>query len=152
MKRTTPLLTATAISAALLLGGCTIPSRTTGTTPTERVPAQEGALELEWQPPQNRLNGAPLRPSDIAGYRLYIGEKPGQPERVVDVDDPMQTHQLLRGLKPGEKYYVAITAVDRQGQESPKSKEISLLAEPLTATQIANAERRQDGGQRASTD
>jgi hypothetical protein len=140
------------MSAALLLGGCTIPSRTTATTPTERAAAQEGALELEWQPPQNRLNGAPLPPSDIAGYRLYIGEKPGQPERVVDIDDPMRTHQLLRGLKPGEKYYVAITALDRQGQESPRSKEISLRAEPLTTTQIADAERRQGGGQRASTD
>lgn len=152
MKQTVTLLTVITISVTLLLSGCTIPSSTTGTTPVERATAQEGALELEWQPPQNRLNGTPLRSSDIAGYRLYIGEKPGQPERVIDVDDPRQTHQLLRGLKPGEKYYVAITTVDRQGQESPKSEEISLLAEPLTAAQIADAERRQGSEQRASTD
>jgi hypothetical protein len=142
------------MSTALLLGGCAMTPSTASTASTERTAAatHEGAIELEWQAPKDRINGAPLSASDIAGYRIYVGEQPGQPKRVVEVNGAQQTHQLLRGLKTGEKYYIAISTVDRHGQESPRTEEIRLAAEPVTAEQIAKAEQRQGQSQRASLD
>lgn len=154
MRQMLLLLTA-ALSMVAFSAGCATQPTSSASAPVERAAvasAREGAIELEWQAPKDRLNGAPLSPADIAGYRIYIGEQPGQSKRVVTIDNPRQTEQLLRGLKPGDKYYVAISTVDRQGQESPKSEEISLVASPITEQQIAEAERRQGSSQRASLD
>lgn len=147
------LVAATGLVA--FVSGCAMQPANSATQPAERaaaVEAREGAIELQWQAPKDRLNGTPLSPSEIAGYRIYIGDQPGHSQRVISVDNPRQTEQLLRGLKPGDKYYVAISTVDREGQESPKSGEISLVAAPITDQQIAKAERHQASSQRASLD
>lgn len=143
------------LSLVALASGCAMPPADSSTAPTERaeaVSAREGAIELEWQAPKDRLDGAPLAPSDIAGYRIYIGAEPGQSQQVITVDDPRQTEELLRGLESGDTYYIAISTVDRHGQESPKTEEISLVASPISDQQIAEAERRQGSSQRASLD
>lgn len=126
---------------ALLLSAC-MTSQTAANRATEQSsqqPASEGALELQWEAPKDRVNGTPLQPSDIAGYRIYVGETPGHYNRTVDIDNPKTTHFLLQGLEADKKYYVAITTIDREGRESPKSGESQLAAAPLTQIQTAKS-------------
>lgn len=157
MKQISPLPLAAVAAFALLLGGCAaIRDTSTPTSPPgeQAVAAQEeGVIELEWEPPQDRLDGAPLQQSEIAGYRIYVGEAPGQHTRTVEIENPRQTSYLLRGLQPGKEYYIAISTVDRRGQESPKSDEIEMAAAPATDSQFANPDSRQPTEeQRASVD
>lgn len=156
MKQTFPPPLAAVAALILLLGGCA-PIRDTSTAappPDEQaVATQEGVIELEWEPPQDRLDGVPLRQSEIAGYRIYVGETPGQHTRTIEIKNPVQTSYMLRGLQPGKEYYVAISTVDRQGQESPKSNEIEMAAAPVTDSQFASPGSTQPtDGQRASVD
>lgn len=138
---------AAALASALLLSACmTSPAPSTAGEPADRsaaVAGREGAIELAWQPPEDRLSGTPLRQSEIAGYRIYLGEEPGRYTRTVEVKDSARTQYVLRGLTPGETYYVALTTLDREGRESPKSAEVSIAAAPLSDTQLAESEQRE---------
>jgi hypothetical protein len=131
-----------AVGCALLLSACAQqPTHTTTRVSDSAAQAQagEGVIELEWQAPRDRINGTPLLNADIAGYRIYIGNAPGQYTRTVDIDNPQATRYVLQGLKAGEEYYLAITTIDRQGRESPKSGEAHMAAAPLGETQTAKS-------------
>lgn len=147
-----PMLLLVALTA--LASGCAMqPAATTAAAPADErveVASQEGAIALEWQLPRERLDGTPLSSSDIAGYRIYIGNRPGHTGRVIAIDDPQQTRVLLRGLKPGHRYHVAISTVDREGLESPRSTESRLVAAPITEEQVAAFERERSPIQHAS--
>lgn len=144
MKYLNTLRVVAAASVLLIVSAC---ANTPQPTPNNAVPsersmvadAKEGAIELNWEAPEDRINGAPLRPTDIAGYRIYIGDAPGSHSRTVEVKDPQKTHHVVRGLEPGKTYYIALTTVDREGRESPKSEEIDLAAAPLTDQQFAES-------------
>jgi fibronectin type 3 domain-containing protein len=154
MRRVLPFPIVVAASLVLLLSGCAIP-RDTPTAATDRAvaaKAQEGAIELDWQRPEDRMNGAPLGPTEIAGYRIYLGDAPDRYTRTIDVKDPTQTRYLLRGLEAGKEYYVAITTIDSAGRESPKSEDVALAAAPLTDTQFAESDPDGENSQRASID
>lgn len=129
-----------AASSALLLSACAT-SQTSAPPRSSEQATQTvtGAVELEWQAPRDRLNGTPLQPSDIAGYRIYIGDAPGHYTRTVDIDNPQTTRYLLQNLQAGKEYYFAITTVDKQGQESPKSGEAHIAAAPLNEIQMAES-------------
>jgi fibronectin type 3 domain-containing protein len=144
MKTSNPLRVLIVASVLLIASACANTPQPTpsNATPSDRsmvADAKEGAIELNWEAPEDRVNGAPLRPTDIAGYRIYIGEAPGTHNRTVDIKDPQKTRHVVRGLEPGETYYIAITTIDREGRESPKSEEIDLAAAPLTDQQFAES-------------
>jgi hypothetical protein len=63
---------------------------------------------------------------DVAGYRVYFGEKPGVYEQSVDVG--AETSYVLSDLDPGVTFYFAITAYTVDGLESDFSDEISYTA------------------------
>jgi len=106
----------------LLAGGCAQPTR---------PPAADGAVTLEWATPSTRMDGGRLSAAEIAGYRIYVGEHPDQPQRVIEVDDPSRTHHVVDGLRPGQRYYFALSTIDAGGRESPKSGWIRREAVPL---------------------
>jgi hypothetical protein len=58
----------------------------------------------------------------VAGYRLYYGTVSAGYGASVDVG--LITSYTLGGLDPNQTYYLAATAYDANGQESPKSNEI----------------------------
>ena len=70
-------------------------------------------LTLAWDP-----NKEP----DIAGYRVYYGTESQNYAQVVDTGN--DTSCTLIDLVPGEKYYLAATAYDYDGNESEFSEEI----------------------------
>jgi len=60
--------------------------------------------------------------SDIAGYRLYYGTSSGQYSSVIDVGDV--TTGTISNLSGGGTYFIAVTAYDTAGLESPVSNEV----------------------------
>jgi hypothetical protein len=70
-------------------------------------------IELSW------TDAAPL--SEVVGYRVYYGKAPGQYEHVDDVG--LNTLHTLLGLEPLVNWYIAITVIDSNGNESSFSNE-----------------------------
>jgi fibronectin type 3 domain-containing protein len=59
--------------------------------------------------------------SDLAGYAVYRGDAEGAPgERVSAETLPSPTFRDMSVL-PGKRYYYRVTALDRAGNESPRS-------------------------------
>jgi len=79
------------------------------------APAIAGEIKVSWQP-----NTEP----DLAGYFLYYGTKERPQRHRLDVGP--QTQYLIQNLQSGITYFITVTAVDREGNES-------LLAERITA-------------------
>ena len=60
--------------------------------------------------------------TDLAAYRIYVGTISQTYHQQFEVKNAAATQQFL-DLLPGE-YYIAMTAVDAQGNESTKSNEV----------------------------
>jgi len=78
------------------------------------APAAAGNLKVTWQPNTE---------SDLAGYFVYYGAKDRPLGARVGVG--RQTQYLIPNLKAGETYYIAVTAVDQEGNESEFSAQIA---------------------------
>ncbi len=62
--------------------------------------------------------------ANLAGYKLYRGTQPGQPDTVQDVG--LSTVVASNGLEYGQTYYFTVTAYDDVGLESEPSNEIAV--------------------------
>ena len=79
-----------------------------------------GVVTLQWQPPDENVDGSPL--VGLSGYRIYLGTVSRQYTDEVPVNDASSTSRSLE--LPSGAYYIAMTAVDVQGNESAYSNEI----------------------------
>ncbi len=84
------------------------------------------SVALAWQPPDERLDGSPL--SDLDGYRIYYGRHDSDLNRSVEVDNPGLTSYVVDGLARG-RWLFAMTAVDADGRESPRSASVAARAD-----------------------
>jgi fibronectin type 3 domain-containing protein len=80
----------------------------------------DGEISLEWNS---------NREADLAGYKIYYGTSPRHYTDSVIVRVPQEpqgetTRYRLKGLTKNRKYYIAVTAFSRTGQESAYSKEV----------------------------
>lgn len=78
-------------------------------------------------PPVN-LVWNPNPESNIAGYKVHFGTSSGNYSQIIDVQN--QTTAPLPQLIMGNTYYLAVTAYNSAGQESPRSTELVLSATP----------------------
>jgi len=85
------------------------------------------AVTLIWRPNVER---------DLAGYKVYIGEKPKQYGAVVNVGK--RTRYSLDNLPRNKTHYIAVTAYDASGNESSHSLEVVLPANAGGATPPGN--------------
>ncbi len=78
-----------------------------------------GSLDLSWQAPTENTDGSALTP--ISAYRIYYGTSTRNYDDFVEVSGSNTSHtlQLLQG-----DYYLAVTAVNSQAEESGYSNEI----------------------------
>jgi hypothetical protein len=81
---------------------------------------QSNSLMLSWTAPTTNEDGSPL--DDLAGYRLYYGNREGEYSNVVDVGN--FTTVELSELSAGT-WYLTVTAYDYFGNESKYSNEIN---------------------------
>jgi hypothetical protein len=75
--------------------------------------AMAGDLKVSWQ-----ANSEP----DLAGYFVYYGARTGFYRYRLSVG--RQTEYTIRGVAPGETYFIAVTAADNAGNESAFSEPI----------------------------
>lgn len=83
-----------------------------------------GSATLSWTPPTQNLDGSPL--TDLAGYKIYYGNKPGNYDSSIHVDNPGLTIYVVEYLTPNT-YYFVLTAINSSGVESRFSNEVSKL-------------------------
>ena len=66
-------------------------------------------------------------PERVAGFRLHLGPAPGQYTRTIDVGKPRPdadgVFRVRIEVSDGEATFVAVTAYDGRGTESPHSNE-----------------------------
>jgi hypothetical protein len=112
-------------STAINLLDNTAPAAPTGVS----VTAGQSRIWVSWQ-----TNSEP----DTAGYRVYyrlgqVGPPWDGTAAVEGTASPVMltgTNWLLRGLLPGTNYFVAVSAVDTTGNESPLSAPIQVTTTP----------------------
>jgi hypothetical protein len=83
---------------------------------------QSGSATLSWNPPTENGDGSML--TDLAGYRIYYGRNPADLNRQVVLDNPGVTRFVVDNLSPA-KWHFAMTAVNRNGVESRRSRVVS---------------------------
>lgn len=75
---------------------------------------------------------------DLAGYKIHFGKKNGTYERTVDIKN-VNNYSLLN-LSPDSVYYIALTAYDEAGNESPYSMEVSgKPAKPIVTLSVSKS-------------
>ena len=79
-----------------------------------------GPVTLSWVPPTENADGTEL--NDLAGYRIYAGERSREYDEIVELADP--TASDARITLPSGDYFVAMTAIDLEGNESAYSNEV----------------------------
>ncbi len=83
--------------------------------------------QIDWTAPTQNVDGSPL--TDLAAYRIYIGTAPGAYATTFDILDPTATQAVdvpfsLPGVQDGDQVFVAMTALDDDGNESVFSNEV----------------------------
>ncbi len=66
--------------------------------------------------------------SDLSGYRIFYGNAPGSYQCALDVGNT--NNVTIGGFLEGQVYYIAVTAYDYAGNESPFSREVSVDVPP----------------------
>ena len=84
----------------------------------------DGSVSLNWFAPTSRSDGTPIAPSELSGYTVHYGSAPGSYTNSIGIDDPFATTVTLTDL-PAGTYYFALTAEDRDGQQSDYSDVVS---------------------------
>ncbi|MGE3463617.1 MAG: hypothetical protein AB7I04_17045 [Pseudomonadales bacterium] len=79
-----------------------------------------GPVALSWVAPAENVDGSAL--TDLAGYRIYFGNATRSYSDMVEVGNPAATSHTLN-LASGD-YYLAMTALDADGNESGYSNEV----------------------------
>lgn len=109
----------TALSASTTFGvTCTGAGGSAVALVTVAVTSVKG-LALSWSRPDQNEDGTPV---NLSGYRVYYGQQSGQYSNRRDITDPNATSVNIE-VVPGT-YYLAMTAIDRDGQESEHSNEL----------------------------
>ncbi len=81
------------------------------------------AVTVSWQPPTVNDDGTTL--TNLSGYRIVYGDKPGVYSKSIDVTSAGLTRHLVENLSAG-RYYFAMVALNSDGAESDLSAEVSI--------------------------
>jgi len=81
-------------------------------------------INLSWMRPTENVDGSLL--TDLAAYRIYYGQQSRDYDNSILIDDPATTSYTFQAGS-GE-YFVGMTAIDADGNESGLSNEVVKLA------------------------
>jgi hypothetical protein len=81
-----------------------------------------GSALVSWTPPTHNTDGTWLG-DDLAGYRIYYGNSPGNYDNSVTIANPGLSSFQVDGLVASDTYFV-MTAFNTVGIESSYSEEV----------------------------
>jgi len=81
-----------------------------------------GSATLSWYPPIQNADGSYL--SDLAGYRIYFGRSADTLNSTIVLTNPGLSRYMVEGLA-ATRWYFAMTAFDRNGNESRRSPTVN---------------------------
>ena len=81
-----------------------------------------GTALISWTPPTENTDGSSLS-GDLAGYRIYYGNAPGDYTNSVIVEGAGMSSYMVENLAEGD-WYFAMTAYNTLGIESSYSDEV----------------------------
>jgi hypothetical protein len=81
------------------------------------------SVSLAWTPPTENSDGSSL--VDLKGYKIHYGSESQNYTSSVSVDNPGLTRYVIESL-PAGTLYIAMTAFNAAGAESPFSKEVTV--------------------------
>lgn len=84
------------------------------------------SVTLTWNPPSQNEDGSIL--TDLAGYRIYFGDREGDYRFTVAINNPGTSTLVVDNLTPKTYYFVA-TSVNSAGVESRYSNVAALVAQ-----------------------
>lgn len=79
-------------------------------------------IEICWDAP----SGSSAVPSQVSGYRIYVGDDSQDYGKTIEIDDPSASQTTLKLLSGTQ--YLAISALANTGDESELSNEIAYVA------------------------
>jgi hypothetical protein len=82
----------------------------------------DGSATLSWNPPTQNEDSSVL--TDLSGYRIHYGRRTRDLDETIALDNPGLTRYVIEGLAPG-RWYFAMTSVNRDGIEGPRSQVVS---------------------------
>jgi len=85
-----------------------------------------GSVTVSWMPPTENMDGSTL--TDLAGYHLYYGTSQSSLTHVVNITNPGLASYVLSNLSAAT-YYFAVTSVNSNGTESPRSAVVSAVVQ-----------------------
>jgi hypothetical protein len=80
----------------------------------------DGTARVSWSQPDQNEDGSPL--TDLAGYRIYYGNAPGDYDNTITIDKGLSSYMIESLDEPD--WYFAMTAFNSQGIESDYSDEV----------------------------
>lgn len=83
------------------------------------------AVSVRWRPPTENVDGSPT--AALAGFRIYHGRFSRTYSATTAIDDPAATQHTL--TLESATHYIAMTAIDGDGNESDYSNEIVRVVE-----------------------
>jgi fibronectin type III domain protein len=106
-------------------GKSVLPSIKSPRTPIPST-AETGTVVINWSAPATSADGS--RGSKLTGFRIYYGTAHTTYTKTIDVDEPSALTYTIRGLAPGT-YYIVVSAIDSNNNESLPSPEIGKVVE-----------------------
>jgi len=80
-----------------------------------------GAALVSWTPPTENTDNSAL--TDLAGFKIYYGNNPGDYDKTITIDNPGLTSYMVENLATSDWYFV-MTAFNISGVESSYSAEV----------------------------
>ncbi len=119
-------LNAIALAAAAAFVACDVTGLDEAAPDDSQPPT--ASVTLAWDAPTTNADGTPL--SDLAGYRIHFGEvSPLTLDNSTAVDVGDAATYTVTGLEAGT-FYFAVRAIDRRGNASDFSTEVSAEVNP----------------------
>ena len=88
--------------------------------------ASTGSVTINWMPPTENVDGSTL--TNLAGYHLYYGTSQSSLTHVVNITNPGLATYVVSDL-PAATYYFAVTSLNTNGTESPRSSLVSAVVQ-----------------------
>jgi hypothetical protein len=105
------------IAFLLSFSGCGGSAGSDGTV----VDRGDGTARVSWSQPDQNEDGSPL--TDLAGYRIYYGNAPGDYVNTITIDNSFMSSYLIENLGESD-WYFAMTAFNSLAIESDYSNEV----------------------------